>query len=238
MRFLFHDFFLLGTLSPFFLASDMAIAYTLFMKVCKNCKKLFSGRGKNGNEMVFCSLPCSAIFNGVKRRKIRNKTCPSCSLEYIASKSRQIYCCRSCQSSHLHKRKILKGALKTGSNVICKVCEKEFYAPLYRIKKQATKYCSRKCLATEHLSKYTKIYGFKKGKNSPRKYKTCISFGRRTRIHRAVMENHLGRKLYSSEHIHHIDGNPDNNSLSNLVILSNSDHGKISYEERQLLAEK
>ncbi len=45
--------------------------------------------------------------------------------------------------------------------------------------------------------------------------------------HRTVIENYLGRSLYSDEHIHHIDENPKNNSLSNLDIVSKSEHCRI-----------
>jgi len=46
-------------------------------------------------------------------------------------------------------------------------------------------------------------------------------------VHRIVMENHLGRELLTAEHIHHIDGNPKNNSIENLFLVSNSQHRKI-----------
>lgn len=46
-------------------------------------------------------------------------------------------------------------------------------------------------------------------------------------IHRLVMEKHLGRKLKTEEHIHHIDGNPKNNNINNLKIMSNSEHRKL-----------
>lgn len=44
--------------------------------------------------------------------------------------------------------------------------------------------------------------------------------------HRLLMEKALGRKLRSGEVVHHIDGNPSNNSLNNLEILSNREHAK------------
>ena len=52
--------------------------------------------------------------------------------------------------------------------------------------------------------------------------------------HRRIMENHLGRKLEPNEHVHHIDGNPRNNSLDNLVVLTKSGHHKLhaSQEKR------
>lgn len=42
--------------------------------------------------------------------------------------------------------------------------------------------------------------------------------------HRLVVEQYIGRPLSKKEHIHHIDANPANNELSNLVILSQLEH--------------
>lgn len=46
------------------------------------------------------------------------------------------------------------------------------------------------------------------------------------REHRWLMEKHLGRKLDTSEHVHHINGNKLDNRLENLEILVASDHHK------------
>lgn len=46
--------------------------------------------------------------------------------------------------------------------------------------------------------------------------------------HRFVMAHFLGRELQSDEHIHHLDGNTLNNTIDNLVLLSNSDHTSIT----------
>jgi len=45
--------------------------------------------------------------------------------------------------------------------------------------------------------------------------------------HRVVIEKHLGRKLKSSEHIHHLNGNRTDNRLENLIVITNSQHSKI-----------
>tara|TARA_Y100000310_G_C20432653_1_gene692225 strand:- start:63 stop:716 length:654 start_codon:yes stop_codon:yes gene_type:complete len=42
--------------------------------------------------------------------------------------------------------------------------------------------------------------------------------------HRYVMEQHLGRKLLSIEHIHHIDMDKLNNDISNLWLCNHIDH--------------
>lgn len=52
--------------------------------------------------------------------------------------------------------------------------------------------------------------------------------------HRIVMENHLGRILRSNEIVHHIDGNKSNNDISNLMILTQSQHSKLHSIEREV----
>ena len=48
-----------------------------------------------------------------------------------------------------------------------------------------------------------------------------------TYVHRWVAEKKLGRKLKSKEVVHHIDGNPLNNSPNNLKVYRNhSEHMK------------
>ena len=44
--------------------------------------------------------------------------------------------------------------------------------------------------------------------------------------HRVKMEEKLGRKLKNGEHIHHKNGNPADNRLSNLSVVSKADHNK------------
>ena len=54
----------------------------------------------------------------------------------------------------------------------------------------------------------------------------CID-GQQRRISRYVMEKHLKRKLRSDELVHHKDGNPRNNELSNLELVSRGAHMKM-----------
>jgi hypothetical protein len=51
--------------------------------------------------------------------------------------------------------------------------------------------------------------------------------GERKLEHRHLLEESLGRKLLSEEHIHHINGNPSDNRLENLQIMTSSDHIKL-----------
>lgn len=42
--------------------------------------------------------------------------------------------------------------------------------------------------------------------------------------HRLIMEKKLGRRLEPRETVHHIDGNPQNNSAENLLVMDNYKH--------------
>jgi len=159
--------------------------------------------------------------------------CPTCKKAFGKDKwgRQRTFCSNSCQVKNAWKQGKMTEKKREGVKLSCVVCAVEYYIPQYR--KEASKYCSRKCLAKDHLKDYVPVHGFKPGKNPPRKYKTVTVNGKCIREHRHIMQEHLGRKLETWEHVHHIDGNGLNNSLDNLQVVSNSEHGKLSYEERK-----
>lgn len=54
--------------------------------------------------------------------------------------------------------------------------------------------------------------------------------GKRVRAHRWIMEQHLGRELLSSEHVHHINGDPLDNRIENLQVIDGSEHMRLHKE--------
>ena len=60
--------------------------------------------------------------------------------------------------------------------------------------------------------------------NNNNPYKRVKIDGQHKYVHRLVMEEHLGRKLNRNEYVHHIDGNPHNNDIDNLEIISPTEH--------------
>jgi len=117
----------------------------------------------------------------------------------------------------------------TGVNKICESCGTTYYVPPYRAEK--AKYCSRSCLAKQHLEQFAHLR-FQPTNKPKHTYKTMTVNGKQVRVHRHIMEQHLGRKLALWEHVHHINGDSHDNRLENLAVLSNAAHQKVEIEER------
>jgi hypothetical protein len=49
--------------------------------------------------------------------------------------------------------------------------------------------------------------------------------------HVVIMEEHIGRRLYSNECVHHVDGVRHNNSLSNLMLMTRKEHASLHASE-------
>lgn len=56
--------------------------------------------------------------------------------------------------------------------------------------------------------------------------------------HRLVMSRHLNRPLRKDEYIHHVNGNKQDNRISNLIIVSASDHNKLHPNKPQPIQPK
>lgn len=143
------------------------------------------------------------------------KSCPVCDKEFESWPAHgRIFCSRSCSDQGRKKPQPRKWP-----EAICEVCGTSFS---YRQSSVTGKYCSRPCAD--------------KRRPGPPRHKKCTYYkgyrviyssdGRRILEHRWVMEQHIGRRLTSKEHIHHIDGDRSNNNIGNLEILTRSQHFK------------
>lgn len=86
----------------------------------------------------------------------------------------------------------------------------------------------KRCLKTGRFSVVAGFYVDSKGY-------WCFSAGelRGKRVHRHLMEKHLGRKLRKDEHVHHRDGNKLNLGLHadgnwNLQVMGEKEHNAVS----------
>ena len=113
---------------------------------------------------------------------------------------------------------------------VCIQCEKKFNRYIFESGRlesvedfKARIFCSRFCYFSHNTSKN---HWFWKGGIKRRKDGYVRESKTDKYVHRIVMEKFLRRNLGTSEIIHHVDGNPSNNELSNLVVMTNSAHRK------------
>lgn len=84
-------------------------------------------------------------------------------------------------------------------------------------------YCSRTC-------KHRGMLGVELGVNTVRYVRPDGYIALRVGIrkwkleHRVVMERELGRELTANEHVHHINGDKQDNHPENLQVLTNAEH--------------
>jgi len=88
--------------------------------------------------------------------------------------------------------------------------------------------CSKQCLGMAQRG--TANPSYKGGHTRPTGYRIIYVDGKQMLEHRFVMSQHLGRPLLTEEVVHHIDGNPANNVLSNLQLLP--DNGEHTHGEK------
>jgi hypothetical protein len=105
----------------------------------------------------------------------------------------------------------------------CALCGKEFSVP----RSQSKRFCSAKCQGKANSGPNNHKH------NAAGRFVAASGYvwikapsGRWRLEHRVVLEQHLGRRLRSSEIVHHRDEDKQNNSLANFEILTRAEHGR------------
>jgi hypothetical protein len=195
--------------------------YMIVELKCKHCGKPF--KAYECSKRLYCSKTCAITENWKKRERAPKVkfTCRNCGKEFEldASETRVKegkvhYCSAKCRDE----------ARKVGKLTPCKQCGKLFYTT-------RNDFCSKQCArdyrsANMDHKTYTEngyLVKFVKGYNKKGNVK----------LHRAVMEEKLGRRLSPDEIVHHIDGNKLNNDISNLEVMSRSDHSRLHREKEK-----
>jgi hypothetical protein len=176
-------------------------------------------------------------------------SCKHCGKEFKAKPSlvavgKSKYCSRECFRQRSVER-------------ICHTCGKTFSIYQSKTRESRGLYCSRDCYYESKIGKRTSTDTEFKIGHIPANFKEgnlinsqgyilelCKDHPKANRHgyvqqHRLIVERHIGRYLKNEELIHHIDGNKQNNDISNLYLFeSNSSHAKYHLAERTGVIEK
>ena len=135
------------------------------------------------------------------------KKCDSCGKEFQyrgrhGTRNKHFFCCYDCYIEFKTKK----------VEVSCDLCGETFLKKRSDIWRTKYNFCCEEC------------------------YRDYMSLNRQSKddlrydgkpIYRLMVEHELGRELSSEELVHHIDGNHKNNAMSNLAVVTRSEHHKI-----------
>lgn len=113
--------------------------------------------------------------------------------------------CRTCNS-----KRVAKYPRYTWSKV-CEVCKKNFPASRKRQTRCSDCYKLMQEIKARNISSNSYIYSKIPGHTE----------------HRDIAERLVGRKLQTNEVVHHLDENPRNNEVQNLLVIDRRTHGKL-----------
>nr|DAH32797.1 MAG TPA: HNH endonuclease [Caudoviricetes sp.] len=111
------------------------------------------------------------------------------------------------------QRKAEGKKVRTTYTCMCIGCGKEFQGT-----RKTSLFCSKICFNKNKSNEGTNPYVY-----------DSDNYKQNLWQHRNIAENILGRKLSSNEIVHHLDGNPQNNALTNLIVLSRSKHASLHH---------
>ena len=124
--------------------------------------------------------------------------------------------------------------------VICDSCVKEFRRKKSLLNNERSKglYCSMKCLGNARIGKNNHAYKEGRFIDSNGYTHILLPQGGYIKEHRLVMQDYLGRKLYSHEEIHHKNGNREDNRIENLELWTTSHPSSQRIEDKIMWAKE
>ena len=172
---------------------------------CENCGEKYRGYGKQ-----YCSYVCMG-----QHKAAPPKVCAECGHAYTGRNLR--YCSAECMT-----------IAYVTTEKSCVVCGETFRAASQRVDRR---HCSVACAAVNRRGASNASWSGGRHVSPAGYVRISLGGGNRALEHRVVMERALGRPLRSDEHVHHVDGDKQNNEVGNLRVLSVSEHGELHSRE-------
>ena len=135
------------------------------------------------------------------------KKCDNCGKEFEyrgrhGTRNKHFFCCHNCYIEFKTKK----------VEVPCDLCGKTFLKKRSDIWRSKNNFCCEECYR-DYMS-------------LTRQSKDGLKYDGKP-VYRLMIGLEQGRELTSEELVHHIDGNHKNNALSNLVVVTRSEHHRI-----------
>lgn len=188
--------------------------YSQVDKTCLTCGKSFKVQFHRRESAKYC---CKDCYN--KANAPIEMTCLRCGKQFMTipsliKKGKGKWCSREC--------------FITVKEYTCDYCGREFKRRPTNISPTSKHiFCSRECTNKGLKRKVGPDNPNWKGIIYSDTYPKIRINGSYKRMHRVVMEEHLGRPLSPEEHVHHINGDKTDNRLENLQVVTNSQHRKV-----------
>lgn len=175
---------------------------------CERCGVVMTEKFGSGR---FCSVGCanSRKHSDATRDKIRNTV--KSHFEYVEYKGKTV---TRCKRNKLSNTKIRK---KHNAEII-DAKHKKLYEELD--------------MANSPYGEYNRVWASKSNGRDVYTFGLVDDDGNKIKrtvvpVYRYIIEHEIGRKLDKNEVVHHIDHNKNNNDISNLVVMSRSEHTKL-----------
>jgi hypothetical protein len=223
------------------------------LKTCQQCKTEFSTPNRRAETVKFCSLACKTQAGW------KSLACPQCGAAFQRKvsdlKGQTAYCSRECYDATKLGRLNAKPDAPRYEKV-CEQCKVTF--PVTKTRAATARFCSRACQSNSDAWRKEcseKQVGEKHWRYRGGNYSGSAAYaqtptvnGVRFSVHRAIMTAHMAAKvpdhpfLYEKDgrkvlrthiHVHHIDRDPANNALENLLALTIDAHAKLHHNGRK-----